>query len=127
MVFWAIVGSVSYILAIWVQMAFFAVKEEIKEADYVMPARYKKRYWSNIIITNSIVVGLSITWIVSIFVFFQLLLPKFSKLLNYSLDNGSAGKRIEDLVGSLLLTAACLYGLVMLSHLLRKSWHRFSA
>ena len=127
MVFWVILGTASYSLAIFVQTAISSVYKETKEAAYVRPPTYQKRYWQDIWENNLLLVGLIASWTVSIFIFFQLLLPRFSKLLNQSLDAGTLERRAGYLASAIILTAICLFLIVKLSQLLKQGWHRFSA
>src|SRR5579871_5054463 len=127
MIFWAFVGTISYMLAIWLQRAFSTAFEEAKEAKYVRPATKQAAYWHNTIYNNLKIAGLAVTWVVSLYIFVQLLLPHFSKLLDHSLNAGSVSQRVGYFAGALVLTATCLFLIVELSQLLKRGWHRFSA
>ncbi|HET7827308.1 MAG TPA: hypothetical protein VFK97_00375, partial [Candidatus Saccharimonadales bacterium] len=125
--FYSAIGTVVYFLAISLQRVFSSTLQEAKEAGYVKPAAAQAAYWRNTIIGNLTVAGLLVGWVIYIFVFMQVLLPRFSKLLTHSLNSGAFLQRAGYLASAIILTAVSLYLVVKLSHLLRHGWRQLTA
>lgn len=126
LLFWAGLGSVSYILAIWTDKVFSSALRETKQADYVRPDTNKAKYWFNTTLNNLALLTFLAVWMASLYLFVQILLPRFSKLLNHSLNSGSLGQRAGYLAGAIALTAISIFLIEKLIQLLKWSWHRFS-
>ena len=126
MLFWAVVGTICYVFAIWLQTAFSSVFKEAKEANYVRPPAAQASYWHNTLINNMKIVGLVVGWIFLLYFFVQVLLPSFSRMLSHSLNAGAFSQRAGYSAGAIILTAVCLFLIVEISHFLKRSWRRFS-
>lgn len=126
MIFWAIFGALVYSLIWFSQNVLFTIGKEVEESHYLKGGVAPEGgYWHRVLLSNLSFIALLVFWVLYMIIFFGFILPWASKMFYNAFYETTVLHRAIDVGGAVLVTAASIYILWAIQHILTASWRAY--